>query len=86
MFIKFFTLLFVFINIFFNIHATEKQLIINRLIEINNLTFDFIQLTNNKKEVGTCVLAFDNKLVCDYQDSIQKRIIIVLPIMWSQSM
>ena len=76
MFIKFFTLLFVFINIFFNIHATEKQLIINRLIEINNLTFDFIQLTNNKKEVGTCVLAFDNKLVCDYQDSIQKRIII----------
>tara|TARA_B110000211_G_C13852413_1_gene452799 strand:- start:126 stop:605 length:480 start_codon:yes stop_codon:yes gene_type:complete len=51
-------------------------LIINRLIEINNLTFDFIQLTNNKKEVGTCVLAFDNKLVCDYEDSFQKRIII----------
>ena len=76
MLIKFFILLFIFINIFFNIHATEKQLIINRLIETNNLTFDFIQLTNNKKEVGTCVLAFDNKLVCDYQDSIQKRIII----------
>ena len=76
MLIKFFILLFIFINIFFNIHATEKQLIINRLIEINNLTFDFIQLTNNKKEVGTCVLAFDNKLVCDYEDSFQKRIII----------
>ena len=76
MLIKFFILLFIFINIFFNIHATEKQLIINRLIETNNLTFDFIQLTNNKKEVGTCVLAFDNKLVCDYEDSFQKRIII----------
>jgi outer membrane lipoprotein-sorting protein len=74
--IKFFILLFIFINIFFNIHATEKQLVINRLIETNNLTFDFIQLTNNKKEVGTCVLAFDNKLVCDYEDSFQKRIII----------
>ena len=76
MLIKFFILLFIFINIFFNIHATEKQLVINRLIETNNLTFDFIQLTNNKKEVGTCVLAFDNKLVCDYEDSFQKRIII----------
>ena len=76
MFNKFFILLFIFINIFLNLHADEKQLIINRLSEIENLTFDFSQLTNNKKEEGTCILVFDNKLVCDYADSIKKRIII----------
>ena len=43
---------------------------------INNITFDFEQITNKKKEVGTCVLFFDDKLSCDYKDSVQKRILI----------
>jgi outer membrane lipoprotein-sorting protein len=56
-------------------HADEKQLIINKFIGIDNITFNFVQLTNDKKEFGVCILAFDNKLVCDYSDSFQKRII-----------
>ena len=73
---KFFILLFIFINVSLCLKADEKQLIIDRLISFNNITFDFEQIINNKKEVGTCILVFDNKLSCDYEDSMQKRILI----------
>lgn len=72
---KIFIPLIFFINFSLNIYANEKQLIINKFIEIDNITFNFVQLTNDKKEFGVCILAFDNKLVCDYSDSFQKRII-----------
>ena len=75
MFNKFFIGLFIFINLVITLHADEKKLIINRLIEIDNITFDFEQITNNKRELGICVLVFDNKLNCNYEDSKQKEII-----------
>ncbi len=59
-----------------NLFADEKQLIIDRLIGIDNITFEFVQKTNNKREVGICILVFDNKLSCDYDDSMQKNIIL----------
>ena len=73
---RFFILLFIFSNISLDLYSDERQLIINRLIVINNITFSFIQLTNSKKESGTCILVFDNKLSCDYEDSKQKVILI----------
>jgi len=73
---NFFIFLFFFINFFLNLEANEKQLIINRLTNIDNITFNFVQTTNNKKEFWTCILVFDNKLNCDYEDSMQKRILI----------
>ena len=76
MFNKFFISFFVFINFFSTLHTNEKELIINRLSNINNITFDFEQTTNSKKEVGTCILSFDNKLNCNYKDSVQKRILV----------
>ena len=76
MFVKFFIPFFIFLNLALNLDADERQLIANRLIAINNITFDFEQMTNDKKEIGTCILSFDNKLSCDYEDSVQKRILI----------
>ena len=76
MFNKFFISFFVFINFFSTVHTNEKELIINRLSNINNITFDFEQTTNSKKEVGTCILSFNNKLNCNYKDSVQKRILV----------
>ena len=76
MFNKFFIVLFIFINFSLNLNSKEKELIINRLNNINNITFNFEQITNKKKEVGTCILYFDNKLSCDYKDSMQKRILV----------
>lgn len=76
MFNKIFILIFFCINFLPNLHADEKQSIINKLIDIDNITFDFIQMTNNKKEIGTCILSFDSKLHCDYDDSMQKNILV----------
>jgi|TARA_B110000971_G_C19829684_1_gene417371 outer membrane lipoprotein-sorting protein len=73
---KFFIFLFFTINLLVNLHADEKQLIVDRLIYIDNITFSFEHLTNDKKEVGTCILVFDNKLICDYENSMKKRILI----------
>ena len=73
---RFFIFIFIFVNFSLNLQADQKQLIINRLIDIENITFDFEQTTNDKKELGTCILSFDNKLSCDYEDAMQKRILI----------
>jgi len=73
---KFFIFFFISISISLNLKADEKELIISRLIDINNITFDFEQITNDKKEVGSCILAFDDRLSCDYKDSMQKNILI----------
>ena len=59
-----------------DLHAGERQLIINRLLQINNLSFNFEQTTQAKVETGTCFLVFDNKLKCNYVDEKQKEIII----------
>jgi len=71
-----FLLILIFISSFLNLHADEKQSIINRLIETNNLTFNFEQITNEKTETGSCILVFDNKLKCNYEDEMQKEILI----------
>jgi len=76
LFNKFFIFLFILVNSPLTIQANEKQLIINQLININNIIFDFEQTSNNKRETGTCVLSFNNKLSCDYKDSMQKRILV----------
>jgi len=59
-----------------NLYSNEKQLVINRLLEINNFTFDFQQTTKKKVEKGTCSLVFDDKLRCNYVNKKQKEIII----------
>ena len=69
------------LNIFFfhfylNTWADEKQLIINYLLGINNFSFSFEQVTKEKIETGNCLLVFDNKLKCNYNDKMQKEMII----------
>jgi outer membrane lipoprotein-sorting protein len=76
LFLRYLLFFFVVFNYSLNLYANEKQLIINQLLEINNLTFNFKQTTEGKIETGTCLLVFDNKLKCNYIDEIQKEIII----------
>ena len=59
-----------------SISASEKELIINRLIEIDNFTFNFEQISNEQKENGKCILIFNNRLKCKYNDEKQKEILI----------
>ena len=58
-----------------NLPANEKDLIINQLIKINNFTFDFDQTSNEKKENGKCILIFNNRLKCNYNDEKQKELL-----------
>ena len=76
MFLRILLFFFLVFSYSFNLFANERQLIINQLLEINNFTFNFEQIIQGKKEAGTCLLVFDNKLKCNYIDNKQKEIII----------
>ena len=69
---------FLFGSLFFqNLLANEKELIIEKLRKIENLTFNFEQIINNKKEIGVCFLVFNNKLKCQYyEDNKEKEILV----------
>tara|TARA_B100000780_G_scaffold267171_1_gene224002 strand:+ start:512 stop:1081 length:570 start_codon:yes stop_codon:yes gene_type:complete len=66
----------VFFNFFLSVQSSEKQSIIDRLSEIKNFSFHFEQITKKKVETGKCLLEFDKKLKCKYNDEFEKEIII----------
>ena len=76
MFLKIFLYFFLLFNFSLNSYADEKQLIIDKLLGINNFTFNFEQNTQGGIEIGNCSLVFDNKLKCNYIDEKLKEIII----------
>ena len=76
MFIKVLISLFFSIIFFSNVQANEKQYIIDQILRINNFTFNFEQITKEKVENGSCLIQFDNKLKCNYNDKLQKEVII----------
>ena len=73
---KFLIACIIFFSFILKIQANEKQSIINYLSGIQNFTFNFEQITNGKIENGNCLIVFDNKLKCNYDDKLQKEIII----------
>ncbi len=62
--------------IFTSSNANEKSKIINKLNYIDNIQFKFTQKTNEKVEKGKCILAFPNKLKCNYEDKNEKELIV----------
>lgn len=71
----FYLILFFFINLNI-VNSKEKTKIIENLNKIDSIKFNFIQNTNNNKELGFCVLLFPNKIKCIYEGSMQKELII----------
>ena len=55
--------------IFAQKHAYTEPKIINKISEIENFTFDFEQLINDKKETGNCIISFNNKMMCKYHET-----------------
>lgn len=76
MFFRILFLFFVFVNLISNVKANEKQLIIDELKKINNLSFNFEQIIKSEIEIGSCLLVFNNKLKCYYKSKLKKEIII----------
>ena len=55
--------------IFAQKHAYTEPKIIKKISEIENFTFDFEQLINDKKETGNCIISFNNKMMCKYDET-----------------
>jgi len=65
-----------FFLLFFNteIEAIEKKNIIKNLESIKNLSFNFEQNIDGKKEKGNCVLQYPKKIFCKYDLKNQKTL------------
>ena len=50
-------------------NAHTEPRIIKKISETKNFAFDFEQLINNKKETGNCIISFNNKMICKYDET-----------------
>ena len=55
--------------IFAQKQAYTEPNIIKKISETNNFAFDFEQLINDKKETGNCIISFNNKMICKYDET-----------------
>lgn len=68
-------LTFFFILLTNNLFASIKDNIIQKFINIENLTFDFEQNINGKIEKGNCTLEYPKKIYCRYDLKNQKILV-----------
>jgi len=62
-------LLFLIINLNNIAFSSIKQSIVNNLINIENLSFNFEQNINGKIETGNCIIKYPKKIFCAYNKS-----------------
>ena len=64
---------FISVSIFFflisKVYSDVSKKIIDNLEEANNYSFKFIQQINQNKETGYCILVFNRKINCKYDNS-----------------
>jgi len=70
----------IFLIIFFivsanNVSASIKDNIINKLKDIENISFNFEQNINGKIENGNCIIKYPKKIFCKYDLSNQKILV-----------
>ena len=49
--------------------SSMKESIVNNLINIENLSFNFEQNINGKIETGNCIIKYPKKIFCEYDKS-----------------
>ena len=62
-------LILIFFLIFLQKQAFTEPKIIKIISETKNFAFDFKQLINDKKETGNCIISFNNKMLCKYDET-----------------
>ena len=55
--------------------SSSKEKIINNLININNLSFDFKQIINKKRETGNCIIKYPKLIYCLYDGYKRKEMV-----------
>ena len=64
-----------FILNFYNLaFSSSKEKIILKMKQTNNLSFNFIQTIDEKKENGSCVIKYPKKIFCEYNNPSKKKI------------
>ena len=70
-----FLIIFFILNFFNSAFCSTSKNIISQLKTIENLSFNFIQTINEKKEKGNCVILYPKKMFCKYDGSKRKIIV-----------
>ena len=68
------TLFFLF-NLIKPLNASIEDKIINNLLKIDNLTFNFKQTIGEKTESGNCTIKYPKKIFCSYNNRNNKIIV-----------
>ena len=68
-------IVFFILNFYNPVFSSIKEKIISQMQFTNNLSFDFIQTINNKKESGRCIIKYPGKIWCEYDNSNKKIIV-----------
>jgi len=68
-------IIFILLNFYDSALASVKEDLILKMQITNNLSFNFIQTINDKRESGKCILEYPKKIYCEY-DEINEKIII----------
>ena len=69
-------LIFFFMIFFYNYaFGSTKEKIISKLQKTNNLSFNFKQKINNNDESGSCIIKYQKKIYCAY-DNLNKKIVV----------
>ena len=59
--------IFIFLFLYSNVHASNKNKIIEKLQNTKNLNFNFEQNINGKIENGNCTIEYPKKIYCKYR-------------------
>ena len=63
------------LNLIKPLHASIEEKIINNLLKIDNLTFNFKQTIGEKTEEGNCTIEYPKKIFCLYNNRNKKIIV-----------
>ena len=66
---------FIILNFYSPSQSSIKNNIISKLEQTNNLSFNFIQTIDKKRENGNCIISYPKKIFCEY-DNLNKKIIV----------
>ena len=75
MLIKIILTFFFLLNFIEPLYASVKDEIINNLIKINNLSFNFKQTIDEKTEEGNCIIEYPKKIFCSY-NNLKRKIMV----------
>ena len=68
-------IIFFILNFYNPVFSSTKEKIISQIQLTNNLSFNFIQIIDNKNESGKCIIKYPKKIWCEYDNSNKKIII-----------